>query len=330
MIAFAAIALSVSQASQPQQTSLGGPLRLRDQGSFYVNGKIAQAVPAGEIVVNQMYVQYWIPESTGRIPAVIMVHGASHTGKTYETTPDGREGWATYFVRQQIPVYVVDLPGRARASFDNSVLNKARVDSNAALVPSMLRFANQNAWVTFRIGPTAFVPYPTTQFPIEAREQYFAQLVPNSDATLPAQPGAGVIQTDALAALVDKIGPAIVMVHSMSGAQGIGVAVARPNSVKALVTVEPVSCAASDSDVAKTFNRVPVLAVWGDFKDAFIDRGLTQCGDLVQRAKAAGGRAKLLHLPEEGFVGNSHMLMMDRNNLKIADTIISWLRENVR
>src|SRR5436190_3788565 len=130
--------VTFSQGNRTETTSLGGPLRLRDQGSFYVNGKVSGPA-SGETVINQMYVQYWIPESAGRVPPVIMVHGASHTGKTYETTPDGREGWATYFVRQQIPVYVVDLPGRARASFDNSILNKARADSNAALVPSMLR-----------------------------------------------------------------------------------------------------------------------------------------------------------------------------------------------
>ena len=93
---------------------------------------------------------------------------------------------------------------------------------------------------------------------------------------------------------------------------------------------EPLSCAASDADVVMTFKAVPVLAVWGDFKDAFIDRGLTQCGSLVSRATAAGGKAKLLHLPEEGIAGNSHMLMMDRNNLKVADRIIGWLRESVK
>ena len=304
-----------SQGNRPETTSLGGPLRLRDQGSFYVNGKVA--VPAnGETVVNQMYVQYWIPETRGALPPVIMVHGSSHTGKTYETTPDGREGWATYFVRQQIPVYVVDLPGRARSGFDSS-----------APARGMNRFNDQRAWVTFRIGPTPFEPYPTTQFPVEARDQYFAQLVPDSEATL-TNPNA--VQTDGLVALLDKIGASIVMVHSMSGAQGIGAAVARPNLVKALVTVEPLSCAASDADVAKTFKAVPVLAVWGDFKDAFIDRGLTQCGSLVSRATAAGGKAKLLHLPEEGIAGNSHMLMMDRNNLKVADRIIGWLRESVK
>jgi len=215
-------------------------------------------------------------------------------------------------------VYVVDLPGRARSGFDASALSRS---------PNVSRFNDQNAWVQFRIGPKTFEPYPTSQFPIEAKDQYFAQLVPNSEATLP---NANAIQTEALAALVDKIGPSIVMVHSMSGTQGIGVSVARPALVKALVTVEPLTCAASDPDVAKTFDHIALLAVWGDFKDAFIDRGLAQCGNLVARSVAAGGKAKLLHLPEEGFAGNSHMLMMDRNNLKIADRIIGWLRDNVQ
>jgi pimeloyl-ACP methyl ester carboxylesterase len=318
-VAMATIAVN----AQSDKTSLGGPLRLRDHGSFFVNGEVT-----GNIVVNQMYVQYWIPEGDRRLPPVVMVHGSGHTGKTYETTPDGREGWATYFVRQGIPVYVVDQPGRARSGFDVASVNRARTESNTVLLPNIGRFNNQAAWTTFRIGPTPFEAYPTTQFPIEAKEQYFAQLVPNTDATL-AGPG-DTQRIGALAALLDKIGPAIVMVHSMSGPHGIGVALARPNLVKALITLEPVSCAASDADVAKVFNHVPVLAVWGDFKDAFIDRGLTQCGNLVTRATAAGGKAKLLHLPAEGFVGNSHMLMMDRNNLKIADRIISWLRDNVK
>jgi hypothetical protein len=43
--------------------------------------------------------------------------------------------------------------------------------------------------------------------------------------------------------------------------------------------------------------------------------------------KAAGGDAKFLLLPEAGHKGNTHMLMMDKNNLAIADLIIGWLGE---
>ena len=79
--------------------SLGGPLELQDEGSFFVNGQLTQSthpgtavggIPQpGTITVNQMYVQYRIPKTVSG-PAVVMVHGSGHTGATYETTPDGR------------------------------------------------------------------------------------------------------------------------------------------------------------------------------------------------------------------------------------------------
>src|SRR5262245_19178350 len=107
--------------------SLGGPLELQDEGSFFVNGETATSshpgaptagpsVP-GTITVNQMYVQYRIPRNIGG-PAIVMVPGSVHTGATYETTPDGREGWATYFARKGFPVYVVDHSGRGRSGFN--------------------------------------------------------------------------------------------------------------------------------------------------------------------------------------------------------------------
>src|SRR5262245_29526424 len=101
--------------------SLGGPLELQDEGSFFVNGQLTQSThpgtavggisQPGTITVNQMYVQYRIPKTVSG-PAIVMVHGSGHTGATYETTPDGREGWATYFARKGFPVYVVDHSGR--------------------------------------------------------------------------------------------------------------------------------------------------------------------------------------------------------------------------
>src|SRR5712691_11993808 len=88
--------------------SLGGPLELADEGSFFVNGQLAMsshpgtpvtgAAQPGHITINQMYVQFRIPKTVSG-PPIVMVHGSGHTGATYETTPDGREGWATYFAR---------------------------------------------------------------------------------------------------------------------------------------------------------------------------------------------------------------------------------------
>src|ERR1700746_274192 len=123
--------------------SLGGPLELQDEGVFFVNGQAAAtafpdsppngAAPPGQIMIDQMYVQYRIPKNVSA-PAIVMVHGSGHTGVTYETTPDGREGWATYFARKNFPVYVVDHSGRGRSGFDPTLLNRARDDSNAHLL----------------------------------------------------------------------------------------------------------------------------------------------------------------------------------------------------
>jgi pimeloyl-ACP methyl ester carboxylesterase len=290
------------------------PLRLRDAGSFYVNGVVAPIDPSGTQIVNQMYVQYMIPEklrSRGVTP-IVLVHGSGHSGKTYETTPDGREGWATYFVRRGIPVYVVDQPGRARSAFDPSLHSRARTESNPTLLRNLGGFNRERAWTVFRIGLEAFTPHSETQFPVEAADQYFAQLVPNTDAYL-ADPATRV---NALAALLDTIGPAVVSVHSMSGPQGTGVAIARPGLVKAVIDVEPPSgCVIGDSDVASVFTRVPFLSVFGDYTPGNAQWGpaVASCENTATRIRDAGGIARNLVLPDVGIFGNSHMLMLDRN-----------------
>ena len=168
------------------------PLVLAKQGSFFINEQnIAAAFPTatgtpvpGHISAKGMYVQYQIPDARNRgAYPVIMVHGSGHTGKTYEETPDGRIGWAEYFVRRGIPVYVVDHSGRARSGFDPGPSNRAKLEGNPALIPSFTEFTNEQAWTNFRFGPTAFTPYENTRFPIKAQDQYFAQIVPNTETS---------------------------------------------------------------------------------------------------------------------------------------------------
>ncbi len=40
--------------------------------------------------------------------------------------------------------------------------------------------------------------------------------------------------------------------------------------------------------------------------------------------RAGGGSVDVIELPEIGIKGNSHMLIMDRNNAEIADLIQKW------
>src|SRR5262249_23999685 len=262
----AAAALLLATGGSAMAGSLGGPLELQDEGSFFVNGPITPSThprpPGGRIspprtnTGNPMYVQYRIPQTLNG-PAIVMVHGSGHTGATYETTPDGREGWATYFARKGFPVYVVDHSGRGRSGFNPTVINRARAEANAALLPDIQIAPRERAWYFFRIGATYPTPFPGAQFPIEAFDQYTAQLVPNAEATLP---GAGANTVQALGALLDKIGPAVVMVHSQSGAYGMDLVRARAAKMLGFINIEGNCAPVTADEVVKIFSKVPLLS----------------------------------------------------------------------
>jgi len=332
--------LLLAAVSTAAAGSLGGPLELQDAGSFFVGGRSvtsahlgtgpAGPTPPGQIMTGQMYVQYLIPKTVSG-PAIVMVPGSGHTGATYETTPDGREGWATYFARKNFPVYVVDHVGRARSSFDPTPINRAKTESSPSSLPNFPLTTRERAWVFFRVGAAYPTPHPGTQFPIEALDRYFSQLVPNTESTLP---GVGANTVTALAALLDRIGPAVVLVHSQSGAYGMDLVRNHAAKVRAFVNVEGNCVPATADEIARTFRTVPMLSVWGDFSEGAPgpngDERRNGCVGTVNALKTAGGNAKFLLLPEAGQKGNSHMLMLDKNNLAIADMIIGWIGENVR
>jgi len=331
-------ALFLTMGSIAMAGSLGGPLELADEGSFFVGGQPAMsshpgtpavgAAQPGQITIRQMYVQYRIPKAASG-PAVVMVHGSGHTGATFETTPDGREGWATYFARKGFPVYVVDHAGRGRSGFDPTPFNRARAgEAEAKSLPDLQIAPRERAWWFFRIGAKYPEPFPGSQFPVEAFDHYTAQLVPNAEATLP-DGGANTVK--ALAALLDKIGPAVVLVHSQSGAYGMDLMRMRAARMLGFVNVEGSCAPVNTEEVAKIFSHVPMLSVWGDNSEGAPgpngnDRR-NGCATTIAAVKDAGGTAKFLLLPEAGLKGNSHMMMMDRNNLQIADLIIGWIGE---
>src|SRR4029453_2927834 len=92
-----------------------GTLAIRSQGYFYVGGQYDN--PANPTYMSgQMYVEYQIPDSPPKFP-IILVHGGSHTGAGWQSTPDGRPGWADFFLHRGWPVYVVDQPGRGRSTY---------------------------------------------------------------------------------------------------------------------------------------------------------------------------------------------------------------------
>jgi pimeloyl-ACP methyl ester carboxylesterase len=118
-----------------------------------------------------MYVEYMVPAGRAKVP-VVLIHGAGLSGKSYDTTPDGRMGWFEYFVRKAHPTYVVDQVGRARSGFNQAAINNRL--SGASSAPSAMgqgafRFGDRiGVWTNFRFGPKFGEVFPGEQFPVEA------------------------------------------------------------------------------------------------------------------------------------------------------------------
>src|ERR1041384_6075964 len=110
-------------AGQKPDASPVPPLRIEKQGSFFVGGRDIHSdtlsstttrAPTGTITVDQVYVSFQIPaDATGH--PITFIHGCCLTGKTWETTPDGRMGWDEYFVRKGHGVSVLDQAWRGRS-----------------------------------------------------------------------------------------------------------------------------------------------------------------------------------------------------------------------
>jgi len=332
-----------ASAQTVTKTTIGGPLDLADEGTFFVGGipvtsNYPGVSPAGPVkpgtwIVNQMYVHYRIPARLTSSTPIVLVHGGGLTGMSYETTPDGREGWATYFTRKGYAVYVVDAPGRGRAGFNATAFNQARIESNPAVLPgNVLMVTGELAWTLFRVGPAFGTAYPDTQFPTEAFTSFASQVVPFAEATLDG--GAMGTAPRALAALLDKIGPAVVVVHSLAGPFADVLVELRPHLVRGVVNIEGAQAIVPTDGQIAAYRAIPVLELFGDHLDSPVFTGLPRYEGrkaVVERInRQEGGKATLVKLAEAGLKGNSHMMMLDRNNLQVADFLMTWIANNIK
>jgi pimeloyl-ACP methyl ester carboxylesterase len=310
-------------------------IALRGMGSFHIGGRLieitgqpvkevvftpggvpAKVDPNGKYQVEQMYVQYFLPQNRkGKLP-LLLWHGGGLTGVTYETKPDGGAGWLNYFIRSGWDAYISDAVERGRSGWTDTFKGD----------PVFLPFGDP--WERFRIGPPGSwsddearrATYPGTQFPTNAYEQFMKQGVPRWLSTDEAIIAAYV-------ELVDKICPCVVLVHSQSGNFGFKVLEARPDKVKALVAVEPTL--AGDPKRADAIKATPILVIYGDnAKDHPRWSKIRQGGvDYASLFRGAGGQIDVVDLPDRGIRGNSHMIMMDKNSDVVAGLIQKWLVE---
>ena len=125
VVALVVLALVAVASALAQDTNkLAEPLMIQAQGSFMVGGTVitnsgtydsTNRSPAGQTLHgDHAYVFYQVPAHARRLPLVLW-HGIGQFSKTWETTPDGREGFQNIFLHRRFPVYVIDQPRRGRS-----------------------------------------------------------------------------------------------------------------------------------------------------------------------------------------------------------------------
>jgi hypothetical protein len=277
-------------------------------------------------------VQYQIPAGGKRHLPVVMVHGCCLSSKTWETTPDGRMGWNEYFVRKDRPVYLAEQVSRARSGFDPSTI--VAVKSGRAppsSLPNIISASHQIAWVVFRFGPQYGKAFPDGQFPVEAADELYKQMIPDLNALLPTP---NPTWTN-MAALATQLKGAVLMGHSESGFFPQQAALIEASGIRGMITIEaPCPQDLTAAQIA-ALAKIPTLVMFGDHladvPTVVVSWQTTYdgCAQYVQKVKAAGGDAQMMYLPQMGIRGNSHMLMQDRNNLQLADLTLAWIDQHV-
>ncbi len=340
------VAATDTNAATSAQNS--GPLLIKEQGSFSVGGtvitipgayKLYTHEPAGQTLhADHAYVFYQVPEKARKLP-MVMWHGFGQFSKTWESTPDGREGFQNIFLRRGFSVYLIDQPRRG---------NAGRTSKGVTISTT----PDEQFWFNmFRVGSWPDF-YPGVQFSKdpEALNQYFRQMTPDTG------PIDININSDAVAALFDKIGEGILVTHSHSGGMGWD-AVLKSSKIRAVAAYEPGSnfifpegevpapvkskfgdlkaVSVPLSDFMK-LTRIPIVIYYGDNipdkpsedlgKDQWRIR-LAMARMWAEAVNKHGGDVTVVHLPEVGVHGNTHFPFSDLNNLEVADLLSAWLKK---
>jgi len=206
------------------------PLAIADQGCFFVGGEYVTGAN-GRSLLGQMYVQYQIPAQRRSPYPIVMIHGGGQTAVNFLGTPDGRRGWADYFVAQGYATYVVDQPGRGRSGYFRGYGDCSHRDADGISA----RFtAPENAQQWPQAGLHTQWPGSGIAGDADFDQFYASQVASMNDITQ-----LETMMRAAGSALLDRIGPAILLTHSQSGPFGWTIADARPRLVRGILAIEP-------------------------------------------------------------------------------------------
>ena len=276
----------------------------------------------GSMYVEDSLVHYIQPEQKWHGIPIIMIPGLNLSSYIYVTTPDGRDGWAQAFAAKGFDVYVINDPDFdfLKGGFSVSPFI-VPTEGAPPLDPSSSQAWQNDVWRRWGFGESEGNPYPDTRFPTD----YFAVF----KANFPYVSSSATSYADAIVALLQTTGPAVLMAHSAGGPQAVNAALARPDLVRGFIMIEPTN--PPDGDDFPALAGMSMFGVYGDYIDSR-NQGSRKAGTEAAAVLFSqnGGVGEVVSLPDDlGINGNTHLMMQDNNNLFIADLIITWLCEHI-
>jgi pimeloyl-ACP methyl ester carboxylesterase len=313
-----------------------GKLELRDLGARYV-GYTTRAADNGTVdVLNPLFVQYVLPARRRHDYPVVFIHGGGGQGTDWLETPDGRDGWVDYFVADGWDVYVVDRPGHGRAQSNSDCGNGMVRVGNSGII-SRLSTSSPSVWPGGEPTPTNDAVIGWTA----------------SSTTAPYCGDA--LAAEKISALLDEIGPAVLLAHSAGGGSTFRVPDLNPDKVVGIIGFET----AGSNPVAAGFNNSPALitnwktepplpagftaverngcALQGEPASRLVNyanlpivlvasemgtmnKSAIECAASVWRQ--AGVEATAVYLPDRGLKGGGHFAMAQLDNAAYAKVFI--------
>src|SRR6476659_4428468 len=192
LLAGGAAATITAQAANPE------PLSIARQGYLFAGGKYS-TVGGRQVMSGQLYAEFQIPARQTHPFPIVMIHGGSQSGTNFTGTPDGREGWAQFFLRRGYAVYVVDQPGRGRAAYQAERYGPAAPLNLETTQRQFTAPERYTRWPQAKLH----TQWPGRGFPGDAVfDQFYASQMPSiQDFTLQQE-----LNRDAIVALLEKIG----------------------------------------------------------------------------------------------------------------------------
>jgi pimeloyl-ACP methyl ester carboxylesterase len=203
-----AIGLAVAVPAHAQEA-----LAIAKEGYFFVGGHYS-TVGDKQVLSGQAYVEYQIPRRHTQPYPLVIVPGAAQTATNFTGTADGHEGWAQFFLRRGYAVYIVEQPGRGRSGYQPDTEGPQAFPQLLSVQQRFTASEKYTLWPQARLHDqwpgTGMVGDPIF-------DQFFASQVPFVQRAEVTQ----TLNRDALTALIDKLGPVILMTHSQTGAYGL-------------------------------------------------------------------------------------------------------------